>query len=87
MLLGIIELTLLKSKTLFSSFCMVGNNPSDSSDSSLVAKQKFNLQGKKVTENKLKSSDYEFTILRKCHTRKCQNEFQFCNTSKQKLLW
>ena len=29
----------------------------------LIAKQKFNLQGKKVTENKLKSSDYEINIL------------------------
>ena len=50
---------------------MVGNNPSGSSDSSgipifwviSVTKQKFNLQGKKVTENKLKLSDYEFNIL------------------------
>ena len=52
---------------------MVGNNPSDCSvlffrqlqrhlifRVTLVAKQKFNLQGKKVTENKVKSVDYGF---------------------------
>ena len=29
----------------------------------MVAKQKFNLQGKKVAENKLKSSEYELNII------------------------
>ena len=60
----------IEKKALFSFFCMVGNNPSDSDSSGipifwviLVAKQKFNLQGKKITENKLKSSDYKFNIL------------------------
>ena len=60
----------IEKKALFSSFCMVGNNPSDSDSSGIpifwvisVAKQKFNLQGKKVTENKLKLSDYKFNIL------------------------
>ena len=86
---------LLKNKALFSSFCMVWNNLSNYSvlfktffqalqrhpifKFTSVAKQRFNLQGKKVTENKLKSSDYEFNIL-PCT---CQNEFQICNTSKQ----
>ena len=62
-----------KNKAFFASFCMVGNNPSDCSvlffrqlqrhlifRVTLVAKQKFNLQGKKVTENKVKSVDYGF---------------------------
>ena len=97
---GIIKLTLLKSKALFSSFCMVGNNPSDSSVSFetffsgnaeasnlLLWQNKSLICRENVTENKVKSSDYEFNILRKCHTRKFQNEFQFFNTSKQKLLW
>ena len=54
----------IEKKGPFSSFCMLVNNPSDSDSSGIpifwvisVAKQKFNLQGKKVTENKLKSSD------------------------------
>ena len=62
-----------KNKAFFASFCMVGNNPSDCSvlffrqlqrhlifKVTLVAKQKFNLHRKKVTENKVKSVDYGF---------------------------
>ena len=79
MLLDIIELTLLQNKALFSSFCIVGRNPFDSSvsfetffrycrgiqfllrhPSYFGCKAKFNLQRKKVTENKLKSFDYGF---------------------------
>ena len=89
LLLDITELTLLQNKALFSSFCMVGRNPFDSSASFetffrycreviSVAKQKFNLQGRKVTENKLNPLITDL----KC-PRKCQSEFQFCDTSKQ----
>ena len=45
----------------------------------------FNLQGKRFTENKLKSSDHEFNMFRKCHTWKYQKEFW--NALKEKLLW
>ena len=79
MLLGIIVLTLLKNKALFSSLCIVGNNPSDSSvlfetffsgiaeasNFSIYfgSKAKVSSAGKKVTANKLKSSDYGYNIL------------------------
>ena len=72
--MGIIELTLLESKALFSSFCMIGNNSSNSSVSFEFFFRHcrgihfFNLQGKRFTENKLKSSDHEFNMFRKCHT-------------------
>ena len=77
--LDIIELTLLQNKALFSSFCMVGRNPFDSSVSfetffrhyrCIQFFKLFRLQskssicsGNKVTENKLKSFDYGFKIL------------------------
>ena len=76
--LDIIELTLLQNKALFSSFCMAGRNPFDSSVSfetffrycrcikffKLFWLQNKSLicRGKKVTENKLKSFDYGFKI-------------------------
>ena len=63
---------------------MVGNNPYDSSVLQTYniliyfgGKEKVYSAGTKVTENNFKSSDYGF----KSH--KCQNKFQFCNTSKQ----
>ena len=74
MLLDITELTLLQNKALFSSFCMVGRNPFDSSvlvetfSITAEASKLLWLQSKsliwreKNTENKLKSFNYGFKI-------------------------
>ena len=91
MLLGIIELTPLKSKAIFSCFWLVGNNPSDSyvlfetffqalqrHPVTLMAKQKFNLQGKNVTENTLKVNMLVYIASR---------TYQFCWQYAIMLVW
>ena len=88
LLLVIIKLTLLKNKALFHLFVWLEitlpillfrskllSGIAKASIFTLVTKKKYNLQGKRVTENKLKSSDYGFNISR--------NGFQFLNSSKQ----
>ena len=74
MLLDITELTLLQNKALFSSFCMVGRNPFDSSvlvetfsitaetSKLLWLQSKSLICREKNTENKLKSFNYGFKI-------------------------